>query len=179
MTANQSSGKKRPSTTAYPAGVCIQLLAERIQKVENSVPAATITAAKTGSHCGTRLRPNTTPPNYTIGELGTACAARTCRGNIMHGQARVISFNEMEEVMRTHRFSQAARWMTALLLASFGGVALAQSDPQKLVDKADTTFQNFMRDPDMTWLQQNIGRARGVLIAPEFFKAGFIFGGSA
>ena len=30
----------------------------------------------------------------------------------------------------------------------------------------------------MTWLQQNIGRAKAVLIAPEIVKAGFIFGGS-
>ena len=29
----------------------------------------------------------------------------------------------------------------------------------------------------MTWLQQNIGRAKGVLIAPEVAKASFIFGG--
>src|SRR5436305_13551565 len=35
-----------------------------------------------------------------------------------------------------------------------------------------------MRDPEMTWLQQNIGRAKAVLIAPEVVKAGFIFGGS-
>jgi lipid-binding SYLF domain-containing protein len=30
----------------------------------------------------------------------------------------------------------------------------------------------------MTWLHKNIGRARGVLIAPEVVKAGFIIGGS-
>jgi len=36
-----------------------------------------------------------------------------------------------------------------------------------------------MRDPQMTWLQENIGRAKGVLIAPEIVRAGFIFGGSA
>ena len=30
----------------------------------------------------------------------------------------------------------------------------------------------------MKWLQQNIHRAKGVLIAPEVLKAGFIFGGS-
>ncbi len=30
----------------------------------------------------------------------------------------------------------------------------------------------------MTWLQRNIGKAKGVLIAPEVVKAGFIFGGS-
>ena len=30
----------------------------------------------------------------------------------------------------------------------------------------------------MTWFQQNVGRAKAVLIAPEIVKAGFIFGGS-
>src|SRR5213079_2906019 len=29
-----------------------------------------------------------------------------------------------------------------------------------------------------TWLQQNIGRAKAVMVAPEVVKAGFIFGGS-
>ncbi len=56
--------------------------------------------------------------------------------------------------------------------------AFAQSDQQQLVDAANTTLNNFLRDPDMKWLQQNIGRARGVLIAPSIVKAGFIFGGS-
>src|SRR5712691_10025052 len=65
----------------------------------------------------------------------------------------------------------------SLLFASAGG-ALAQSEQQKLVDRADKTLSNFLRDPDMTWLQQNIGRAKAVMIAPELVKAGFIFGGS-
>src|SRR5438552_7377226 len=56
--------------------------------------------------------------------------------------------------------------------------AAAQSEQQRLVDAADTTLSNFLRDPQMTWLQQNIGRAKAVLIAPEIVKAGFIFGGS-
>jgi lipid-binding SYLF domain-containing protein len=56
--------------------------------------------------------------------------------------------------------------------------ALAQSDQQKLVGQAETTLSNFMRDPDMKWLQNNFGRAKAVLIAPEIVKAGFIFGGS-
>jgi lipid-binding SYLF domain-containing protein len=75
-------------------------------------------------------------------------------------------------------FTPALRWLLALLLATGAGAAFAQSEQQKLVNAADTTFQNFMRDPDMAWLQQNIGRAKGVLIAPEVAKAGFIFGGS-
>jgi lipid-binding SYLF domain-containing protein len=68
--------------------------------------------------------------------------------------------------------------MVALVFVAGGTAALAQSEPQSLVDAADTTFLNFMRDPDMTWLHDNIGRAHGVLIAPQVAKAGFIFGGS-
>src|SRR6266404_8085897 len=65
----------------------------------------------------------------------------------------------------------------SLLFASAGG-ALAQGEQQSLGDKADKTLSNFLRDPDMTWLQQNIHRAKAVMIAPEVAKAGFIFGGS-
>ena len=77
------------------------------------------------------------------------------------------------------------RWMThvapglsALLFVGFATTALAQAEQQKLVDAADKTLSNFVRDPDMTWLQQNIGRAKAVMVAPEVVKAGFIFGGS-
>ena len=56
--------------------------------------------------------------------------------------------------------------------------AHAQSEQQQLVNNAEKTLSNFLRDPQMTWLQKNIGRAKGVLIAPEVVKAGFIFGGS-
>ena len=51
-------------------------------------------------------------------------------------------------------------------------------EPEKLVADARTTLNNFLRDPDQTWIQQNINRARGVLIAPQVVRAGFIFGGS-
>ena len=72
-----------------------------------------------------------------------------------------------------------ARGLSALLLWMVAhGVALAQVEQQQLVDAADRTLSNLMRDPDMSWLQQNIGRARAVMIAPEVVKAGFIFGGS-
>jgi len=73
------------------------------------------------------------------------------------------------------------RSLIGLCAASFvaaAPIAAAQSEEQKLVNKADVTLSNFLRDPQMTWLQQNIGRAKAVLIAPEIVKAGFIFGGS-
>jgi SH3 domain-containing YSC84-like protein 1 len=68
--------------------------------------------------------------------------------------------------------------VAAVTATALAPVAYAQADQQKLVDKAATSFTNFVRDPDMTWFQQNVGRAKAVLIAPEVLKAGFIFGGS-
>jgi len=81
--------------------------------------------------------------------------------------------------MSNKQMSYLARGFCALLvLAGVSTAALAQSEQQKLVDAADRTLSNFLRDPDMTWLQQNIGRAKAVMIAPQVVKAGFIFGGS-
>jgi lipid-binding SYLF domain-containing protein len=68
--------------------------------------------------------------------------------------------------------------VAAVAVAAFAPAAVAQTDQQKLVNAAETSFSNFLRDPDMTWFQQNLSRAKGVLIAPEVVKAGFIFGGS-
>ena len=81
--------------------------------------------------------------------------------------------------MSDKRMSYFTLPLSALLI--FVGVstaALAQSEQQQLVDRADKTLSNFLRDSDMTWLQQNIGRAKAVMVAPEVVKAGFIFGGS-
>jgi lipid-binding SYLF domain-containing protein len=81
--------------------------------------------------------------------------------------------------MKNQSVSHVAQAFCALLLlAGVNAAALAQSEQQKLVNAAETTLSNFLRDPQMTWLQENIGRAKGLLIAPEVVKAGFIFGGS-
>jgi SH3 domain-containing YSC84-like protein 1 len=87
----------------------------------------------------------------------------------------------------------AVHAFASILLAAGSTAAFAQSDqtgkgeatatrakptPQALVDAADRTFGNFARDPQMTWLHDNIRRAKAILIAPEVAKAGFIFGGS-
>jgi len=76
------------------------------------------------------------------------------------------------------RITQAARWILVSMLIATSGAALAQTEQQNLVNAADKSLSNFMRDPDMTWLQQNMNRAKAVMIAPELVKAGFIFGGS-
>jgi SH3 domain-containing YSC84-like protein 1 len=74
--------------------------------------------------------------------------------------------------------STLAATVAAVTLIAVAPAAHAQAEQQKLVDQSAATFSNFVRDPDMTWFQQNVGRAKGVLIAPEIVKAGFIFGGS-
>ena len=52
-------------------------------------------------------------------------------------------------------------------------------DPVALVSRnADVDLNNFLRDPEMTWFRDNLPSARGVLIVPQFVRAGFIFGGA-
>jgi lipid-binding SYLF domain-containing protein len=66
----------------------------------------------------------------------------------------------------------------AAALSLSAAPAYAQSEQQVVVNQSVTTLQNFMNDPEMKWLQQNISRAKAVLISPEIVKAGFIVGGS-
>jgi SH3 domain-containing YSC84-like protein 1 len=72
----------------------------------------------------------------------------------------------------------SAAFIAVVTLGFAATSAQAQSEQQKLVNAAEVTLSNFMRDPEMKWLQQNIGRAKAVLISPEIVKAGFIIGGS-
>lgn len=83
--------------------------------------------------------------------------------------------------MRYHAIASARRCLGLFALASVVGWSLpaaAQTQEQSLVNAAQATFDNFIRDPNMTWLQQHIGTARGVLIVPQLVRAGFIFGGA-
>jgi lipid-binding SYLF domain-containing protein len=66
----------------------------------------------------------------------------------------------------------------AVVSLSLLPAAHAQTEQQKVVDRAQVTLDHFIRDPKMTWLQKHLPQAKAVLIAPEVVKAGFIFGGS-
>lgn len=68
--------------------------------------------------------------------------------------------------------------LMAALLAACATTPPPSSEPEKLVADAQVTLSNFLRDPDQTWIQENLNRAKAVLIAPQIVKAGFIFGGS-
>jgi lipid-binding SYLF domain-containing protein len=77
--------------------------------------------------------------------------------------------------------SQLLKTMTiafiGLLIISLTSPVSA-SDQQALVDRARITFESFMADQNMTWLQDNLHAAKGLVIVPSLLKAGFIFGGS-
>ena len=57
-------------------------------------------------------------------------------------------------------------------------VAAEPVEQQALVDKARITFQAFIGDKNMTWLQENLYQAKALLIIPSLLKGGFILGGS-
>ena len=68
--------------------------------------------------------------------------------------------------------------LAACATTDSGSPPVSAAEPDKLVADAQQTLRNFLRDPDQTWVQQNLDRAKAVLIAPQIVKAGFIFGGS-
>ena len=81
----------------------------------------------------------------------------------------------------------AARRTTLLVLVAAtvaacattdSGKSMSTAEPDKLVSDAQVTLSNFVRDPDQTWIQDNLNHAKAILIAPQIVKAGFIFGGS-
>ena len=83
------------------------------------------------------------------------------------------------DISRSRPFRLALALVVAMALcacATTGGVPAGE--PEKLVADARVTLDNFVRDPDQTWVQQNLNSAKAVLIAPQIVKAGFIFGGS-
>jgi lipid-binding SYLF domain-containing protein len=65
----------------------------------------------------------------------------------------------------------------SLLLTSCASTKTPE-EAHTAVTEADTTLKHFLSDPDMTWLQQNFARAKGVMVCPDILQAGFIVGGS-
>jgi lipid-binding SYLF domain-containing protein len=86
----------------------------------------------------------------------------------------------MRSNLQWHR-GLADRWLPALAMAALVAVsapAWARSEQQELVDASRAALADFIGDPDMAWLHDNLGRAKAVLIAPAMVRAGWIFGGA-
>ena len=66
--------------------------------------------------------------------------------------------------------------VVGLFFASYTlATAADRDDAQGLVDRARVTFSEFMRDPNYSWVRENINQAKGVLIFPQNIKGGFIW----
>ena len=50
--------------------------------------------------------------------------------------------------------------------------------PDELVAKATAVFKSFMQDPNMSWFQDHVPKAKGIFIVPQMLRGGFIIGGS-
>ena len=53
-----------------------------------------------------------------------------------------------------------------------------QEETLDLLARANGTFKDFVRDPDLKWFQDNLYRAKGLMVIPTFYKGGFIIGAS-
>ena len=69
------------------------------------------------------------------------------------------------------------RFTFALLVALLPLAARAQTEPQTLVDRATLAVQEMLSGDDGAQARGMMQRARGVLICPRVFKAGFFLGG--
>jgi lipid-binding SYLF domain-containing protein len=67
--------------------------------------------------------------------------------------------------------------IAALLLFAAPVVAHAQTEQQTLVDRSTLTLQDLLGPKDAIDQRALLRRARGVIICPQVFKAGFILGG--
>ena len=76
------------------------------------------------------------------------------------------------------RVARAAVLLSSLAFLVSPAGAQSPTTPATLVSEAQTTLNNFLRDPSQTWIHDNIGRAKALLIVPKIVKVGFIFGGS-
>ena len=52
------------------------------------------------------------------------------------------------------------------------------SKPDILVLEAQKTIKDFVNDPDLPWVRDNLKKAKAVMIVPRLLKAGFIIGGT-
>lgn len=51
-------------------------------------------------------------------------------------------------------------------------------EQQGLIDKCRITLQSFIIDENMSWINENLSRIKGLIIIPNMLKGGIIFGGS-
>ena len=68
--------------------------------------------------------------------------------------------------------------MAMLFASDTYASSTGENAAQRIVDKAQATLNDFIRDPKNGSLRSNLDHARGVFIFPEVLQGGFILGGS-
>lgn len=63
-------------------------------------------------------------------------------------------------------------------LPAMADTAEDKREAEKLVADAKYSAENFGGAPDLQWVRDNVGRAKGIMIVPSLVKGGFIVGGS-
>lgn len=69
------------------------------------------------------------------------------------------------------------RFLIAAFLAFVPIAAHAQTEQQTLVDRSTLTVQEMLGGPKNEEARSMLRRAKGVMVCPQIFKAGFILGG--
>jgi SH3 domain-containing YSC84-like protein 1 len=67
---------------------------------------------------------------------------------------------------------------TFIVGSSIPATAADPIEQQGLVDKARVSFENLLKDKNLSWLKENLNQAKGLIIIPSLLKAGFFIGGS-
>ena len=66
-----------------------------------------------------------------------------------------------------------------MVLTNFCASADEIANTESYVNDSINTLNNFANDPEMKWFRDHIKDAKGILIIPRLYKAGFLFGFSA
>jgi lipid-binding SYLF domain-containing protein len=104
-------------------------------------------------------------------------------GNILLPQSRVRSSPVADSLAIREpahiRRRLMIRTVFAALFVLLPFVAHAQTEQQTLVDRATLTVQEMLSDANNTEARQVLANAKGAMVCPRVFKAGFILGGQA
>lgn len=81
---------------------------------------------------------------------------------------------------RGARMAASGMLAVALVLGGVAGPAWADAaeDSRELVAKSRTALENLLTDSKLKAMRDLIGRAKGVVIAPDVIRAAFVLGGS-
>ncbi len=77
-----------------------------------------------------------------------------------------------------HKSKTSLLFIVFLVFATSFKAIANETTAESLVDAATKSVNTFTVDPNMTWLRDNMNKAKGVFILPQLVKGGFIFGGS-